>query len=94
MKKTAFFLFMIFAAVQVVPAVKAVLSDTYSVFIADEEKGGDNGNSNDNKAKHYFTVLASTTFKPDTQLDTAFQLAEKIKPSPCLEKSTPPPNFC
>lgn len=85
---------MLFAAVQIVPAVKAVLSDTTSVFIADEEKSEDKGSSNDNKAKKYFTVLVPQTLKLDNQLNTAFHLAEKINSSPCLEKLTPPPNFC
>lgn len=94
MKKIAFFLFILFAAVQGVPAVKAVLSDTTSVFIADEEKSEEKGNNNDSKAKKDYTVFISQSSMLTHQLNTALHLAEKIHPSPCLEKLTPPPNFC
>lgn len=94
MKKIAFLLLLIFAAVQVLPAVKAVLSDTTSVFIADEEKSEEKGTSSDNKAKKYITVFVSQSLELNNQIRTAFHLVEKIDPSPCLEKLTPPPNFC
>ena len=94
MKKIALLLFIVFAAVQVVPAVKAFFSDTISVFIADEEKGEEKANSNDNKVKKDYVVFISHASELTNQLNTAFHLAEKIHPSPCLEKLTPPPNFC
>lgn len=94
MKKIAFLLFMVFASVQLAPAVMAVFSDTTSVFIADEEKSEEKGTNTDNKEKKYYTSYSLQSDKLANKINTAFHAAEKIHASPCLEKLTPPPNFC
>jgi len=94
MRKIAFLLFLVFATVQLTPAVMALFSQTTSVFIADEEKGEEKGNISDNKEKKDFTDLLSHSAIFSNKINTAFHLSEKIHPSPILEKLPPPPNFC
>jgi hypothetical protein len=96
MKRIAFLLFIIFATVQLAPAVMAFFPKATSIFLVDEEKAEDKGSiSADNfkEKKDYadFSPL-STTFA--LKLTTAFHLTEKIHPSPYPENQTPPPNFC
>ncbi|MGE5106311.1 MAG: hypothetical protein ACM3H8_02110 [Sphingobacteriales bacterium] len=95
MKKVAFLLFIIFATVQLVPAVMTFFPNGTSLFIADEEKGEEKGSSTDIKKekKDYADFMPqSATFT--IKINTAFHLTEKIHPSPFPEKLTPPPNFC
>jgi hypothetical protein len=94
MKKIAFLLFIMFAAVQVAPAVKAFFSETSLVFVADEEKGEEKSNTSDFKIKKDYVVFATHSFNFSHQINTAFHVAEKIHPSPCLLDLTPPPDFC
>ena len=94
MKKIAFLLFMVFAAVQAIPSVMAVFSYSTSVFIVDEEKGYEKAQSDDNKCKKDYTDCISQSLHPDTHLNMAFHIAEHIYSSPCLKKPAPPPNFC
>jgi hypothetical protein len=94
MKKIAFLLFMVFAAVQLAPSVMAAFSDTTSIFVADEEKSGEKGYNDDNKAKKDYAIFTSQSCQLDNQIKTAFHAAEKIYTSPCLEMIAPPPNFC
>jgi hypothetical protein len=61
--------------------------------VADEEKESEK-NQSDKKDKKDFILFATFSFGFSDKIDTAFRLAEKIQPSPCLEKPTPPPNFC
>lgn len=93
MKKMAFLLFMVFATVQLAPVAMAFFTDEISVFIADEEKGEDKGTTTDKKEKKDYPDFSSQSATLTHKLNTAFHLAEKIHPSPCLEKVTPPPNF-
>lgn len=93
MRKIAVILFLVFAAVQVAPAVCSFFSPSTSVFMVDEEKGEDK-NESEKKSKKDYAAFASYTTEFSHKLNTAFLLAEKIQPSPCLEKLTPPPNFC
>ena len=93
MKKIAFLLFMVFAAVQLAPAVKAFFTNTTSVFIADEEKGEEKGNNTCQKEKKDYPAFSIQSEKLTHTISTAIHVAEKINPSPCLEKLTPPPNF-
>lgn len=94
MRKLALLLFLVFATVQLAPAVMALFSQTTTVFIADEEKGEEKGNSSDNKEKKDYTDLLSQSANLSNKIRTAFHLTEKIHPSPCMEKLSPPPNFC
>lgn len=95
MKKTAFLLFMIFALVQLAPAIRTVFSsDTISIFLTDEEKVAEKINTKEIKEKNDFAARNYFSAKISEKINTAFHLAEKIHPFPCLEKLTPPPNFC
>lgn len=94
LKKIALILFMVFAAVQFAPAVKAIFSETTCVFITDEEKAQEKGNSIDKKEKKYYPAFSLQSANLTNTINTAFHLAERIYSSPCLEKLTPPPNFC
>jgi hypothetical protein len=94
MKKIALLLLIVFAAVQIVPTVKAFFSDSTSIFIADEDKVEETVNNLDTKIKSDYTVFHFQSIELSQRLNTALHLAEKIHPSPCLEKLTPPPNFC
>lgn len=93
MKKIAVILFLVFAAVQVAPALCSLFSQATSVFMVDEEKSEDK-NESEKKTKKDYTAFADYTTGFSHKLNTAFLLAEKILSSPCLEKLTPPPNFC
>ncbi len=94
MKKIAVFVLAIFFAVQAAPALLSAFSAVETVFMVDEEKGESikqedkKDKKNDNGA--YFIQLISLTQK----IRTAFHVAENITAFPCLEKLTPPPNFC
>jgi hypothetical protein len=94
MKKIALILFMVFAAVQLAPAVKAIFTDITCVFITDEEKAQEKGISVDKKEKKYYPAFSFQSSNLTKNINTAFHLAEKIYSPPCLEKLTPPPNFC
>jgi len=93
MKKTAALLLFLFALVQAGPAVVSLFKNTSSVFVIDEEKTEDKTEHIKKEKKDItsFTGLASN-FSHDVNI--AFHLSEKIQSSPCLEKLTPPPNFC
>jgi hypothetical protein len=94
MKKIALLLFIVFASVQLAPAVMAIFIETTSVFVADEEKENSKENNGDNKEKKDIAIFFVHSAKLTLALNLAIQLAEKIQPSPCLEQLTPPPNFC
>ena len=94
MRKVAFILFIVFATVQVAPAVMALFSQTISVFITDEEKTVEKGHSSDSKEKKDYTDLFSPSAILEKEINTAFHLTQKIHPSPCMETLSPPPNFC
>lgn len=94
MKKAAAIFLFLFAFVQAAPAVCALFdTDTY-VFIADEEKGAEKSDDDLKKAKNVFTIFVVQADELAQKINTAFHVAEKIQPSPCMEKLTPPPNFC
>jgi hypothetical protein len=95
MKKITILLFIIFATVQLAPAVMVFFQNTTAVFIADEEKGEEKRNNTDNnkeKKDYAYFLTHSATFT--LKINTAFHLTEKIHSSPYQEKLTPPPNFC
>lgn len=94
MKKIAFILFLIFSLVQVGPALCSLFSTNSTVFVVDEEKSiekNDYGKVKDTKI--YVDLLKQQVYF-SKKIKIAFNLAENIKTSPCLEKLTPPPNFC
>ena len=93
MRKIAFLLFMVFATVQLAPAAMAVFTDITAIFVADEERE-DEENKVENKAKKDYSAYSSHAATHTQKLNIAFHLAEKIHPSPCMEKLSPPPNFC
>ena len=94
MKKITFIFLLLFSLVQVVPAFIVHGIDTVSVFIADEKNGEEKNESAENKDQKYFTQFTNISNEFSHDLNTAFHVAEKIYTSPCLEKLTPPPNFC
>jgi len=93
MKKAAAILLFLFAFIQAGPAVCSLFSETSSVFVIDEEKGEDKTES-EKKDKKDFTAFTRIAGSFSHDVNTAIHLAEKIHPFPCLEKLTPPPNFC
>ena len=93
MKKTAAILLFIFTLVQVIPAVSSLFSTTNAVFVMDEEKG-DEKTEAEKKDKKDYSTISFCSESLSNRINTAFHQAEKIYPSPCLEKPTPPPNFC
>lgn len=83
----------LFVLVQLAPAVCTMLQMDTALFIVDEEKSPEKRSMVDGKdvkqctpAIHYNDIL-------ENKLNTAYQLSEHIRVSPCLEKFTPPPNF-
>jgi hypothetical protein len=93
-KQIAVIFLFIFALIQAGPAICSLYTDTTSVFMLDEEKGAEKIDTAEKKEKkdyNYFSLQANVLAY---KVNTAFQLAEKIRLSPCLEKLTPPPNFC
>ena len=93
MKKTAAILLFIFTLVQVIPAVSSLFSTTNAVFVMDEEKGDEKTEAEKKEKKENLTVFFGAEILSQ-HIDIAFHESEKIYPSPCLEKLTPPPNFC
>ncbi len=92
MRRIAGILLLVFTLVQTGPVIRAIFTDSTSVFIADEEKGEDSTNKQDKKEKNDYSLFTGQLEAFTHHLSTAFMLAEKIHPSPCLEKLTPPPN--
>lgn len=93
MKKIATILLLLFALVQAGPAFNTLFSDSTTVFMMDEEKG-DEKIEETKKEKKESSFVAYKSYAVYHQISTALHVAEKIQASPCLEKLTPPPNFC
>ncbi len=91
MKKIATLLLFLFTLVQAVPALTALFADEIIFFIVDEDK---NEEKAEKKEKKEYVAPALAINQLSQKINTAFHLAEKIHTSPCLEKPTPPPNFC
>ncbi len=95
MKKIAVFILFVFTFVQVVPAMQSLIKlNNGLVFNVDAEKGVEKTDTNEKKEKKDYSSLAPVVKVVAVKTFAAFHLAEKIHPSPCLEKLTPPPNFC
>lgn len=93
MKKIAFIFLFLFSLVQAGPAVAALFSDSTTVFIVDEEKS-DEKIEEVKKEKKESPDIGFRSLELSHQVSTALHVAEKIQASPCLQKLTPPPNFC
>ena len=94
MKKITFIFLLLFSLVHVAPAFIVPSTDTVSVFIAEEKNGEEKNESAENKDQKYFTQFSNISREFSNDLNTGFNVAEKIYNSPFLEKLTPPPNFC
>jgi hypothetical protein len=93
MKKIAAIFLFLFALVQVGPVIYSLFSETNSVFVLDEERSEDKTEA-EKKDKKDFTAFTRISGCFSHDVNTAIHLSEKIRPFPCLEKLTPPPNFC
>lgn len=93
MKKIASILLFLFALVQAWPAITSLFSPSTVVFMVDEEKS-DEKNDETKKAKKEIPFVVHQSIEFSHQISTALHAAEKIQAPPCLEKLTPPPNFC
>jgi hypothetical protein len=95
MKKIAFFILILFTAVQTVPAIQSFCNESKAlIFNVDEEKNTDKTCADETKEKKEFPGNHFLSIVLSLKLNTAFHLAENILAPPCLEKNTPPPNFC
>lgn len=95
MKIAAYILLLIFTLAQAGPVLVSLKTDNAAViFIADEEKETDKSKTAEKKEKKDFERFNYQSKDFSQRLNTAFLLAEKIQAAPCLEKITPPPNFC
>ncbi len=93
MKKISVILLFLFALVQAGPAFNALFSTSTVVFMVDEEKSEDKIEESKNDKKE-IPFLAYLSVEFSHRISTALHQAEKIQAPPCLEKLTPPPNFC
>jgi hypothetical protein len=94
MKKIAFAFFLIFSLVQVMPAMKALYPDNSTIFMVEDEKSQEKNQNSETKEKKIFSEFPGIADELSHKLNTALHVADKIHPFPCLEKFTPPPNFC
>jgi hypothetical protein len=94
MKKIAVTFLLLFGLVQAAPTVISLFSDSAPVFIVDEEKGEDKTESDKKEKKKDYAGFAHQVNGFAARANVALLVAEKIAPFPCLEKLTPPPNFC
>lgn len=95
MKKIALFILILFTTVQVWPAMLSFFNDGKTiVFNVDEEKSNGKIGADDHKEKKDYTSHFDWPKEPGSEIITPFHLSESIVTSPCLEKLTPPPNFC
>jgi len=85
----------IFTQVQIVPAIQSLFMETLGyVFNIDEEKNAEKTDADEKKEKKDYTNLSHLIKIQSSKNNIALYLAETIHPSPCMEKLTPPPNFC
>lgn len=93
MKKTAAIFLLLFTFLQATPVISGFISKSYVVFVADEEKDPCKSET-EKKEKKDYSLISLSIINLAHKISTAFHQAEKIYPYPCLEKLTPPPNFC
>jgi len=92
MKKTAFFLFILFTAVQVLPTMHYLLDNEQAIALdITEEKKTDKDHV---KAAKEFLPFYLLRLELSVNPDTRIHHTERIMPSPFFERLIPPPNFC
>jgi hypothetical protein len=94
MRKIAGILLLIFTLVQAGPAIASFFSPSVAIFITDEEAGEDKPGSEKKDSKKDFTTFNQQVGGFNKQVSIAVHLTEKVSPAPCIEKVSPPPNFC
>lgn len=95
MNRIAILILFIFSFVQALPAMQSLFNlENGIVFNIDEEKGDEKTETNEKKEKKDYSSLTFFVKAVSAKANISFHLAEKIHPSPCMEKLTPPPNFC
>jgi hypothetical protein len=95
MKRIAILILFIFTQVQIVPAIQSLFRESLGyVFNIDEEKTAENREADEKKETKDFAGPFYVIKFQSVKNNVALHLAENISPSPCLEKLTPPPNFC
>ncbi len=94
MKKIALLILLLFAIVQVIPGMQAMLSHQMCsvIFIVDEEKNGEKTVDVHQQFNKEYSDFCQLSNMLSQRLTIAFHLTEKILPAPSLEKLTPPPN--
>lgn len=92
MKKIAFFILFLFAAVQILPAIQSIWGNNQAIVLEiNEEKKTDKDNTKSHKE---FLSFYSLNLDLSVKLLIQIHLAESIMPFPCFENLTPPPDFC
>ncbi len=92
MKRIAFLILILFTVVQTLPTINTLFgADQAIVLDITEEKKID---KNDTKSVKEFISVHSINLELGVKPLTQIHLPESIVPSPCLDKLTPPPNFC
>jgi len=95
MKRIAILILFIFSLLQVVPAMQSLFNQENGiVFNIDEEKGDEKTEPNEKKEKKDNSIHSLFVKAISAKTKITIHLAEKIHPYPCLDKFTPPPNFC
>lgn len=93
MRRKIIIMLFLFFLLQSGPVVSYFFSDsTYGLAIVEEEV-----EDHSEKGKKYnkdFIATAHSSMVFSHLAEVAFHLAEKIHHPPCLEKLSPPPNFC
>lgn len=92
MKKTAFFILILFTVVQTLPTIQSIWGNDQAIVLdISEEKKTD---KDDLKSIKTFFAFYNINLHLSVKILTQIHLAESIMPSPCFEKLTPPPDFC
>lgn len=92
MKKIAFFILILFTVVQTIPTIQSLWEPDQAIVLdITEEKKID---KDDTKSVKEFISVHSINLDLGVKSLTQMHLPENIMPSPCMDKLTPPPNFC
>lgn len=93
MKVIAALLFCLFSLFQAGPVISLLFSEEPAIVIIDEEKHNDHPKP-ENKLKKDFSGFPAQLVLFSGKLVSHFNPNEQLQPSPCLERPTPPPNYC
>jgi len=92
MKKTAFFILILFTVVQTLPTLQTIWGNNQAIVLdISEEKKTD---KDDSKSIKEFISFYNINQDLTVKLLTQIHLTESIMPSPCFERLTPPPDLC